>query len=510
MGLSRQEEYELERLLEAEDRASIKTDFRKFAKGAWSIIEPGREFVDGWHIHAIIEHLQALVRHQLKTNNLLINMPPRHMKSVLISVLWPAFLWLELPRLRLIYASYAQSLSTRDAVICRRLIESQWYQSLRPGYVLADDQNTKARFSNDKTGYRIATSIDGSGTGESADIMVADDPHNMVEIDSVAIRQGVLDWFDGTMSTRGSDPKKYIKIVVMQRGHQKDLSGHILAEKGDFEHLCLPAEYVRPKSGKKLITSLGWKDPRNDEGELLWPERFGAVEIARMKKDLGSRKASGQLQQQPASEEGAILKLKWFKFWKTLPSRFDELVQSWDMSFKDNEDNDYVVGQLWGRVGADYYLIDQVRAVADFPATITLVRTFTNKWTKNPIIHNQGINAILIEDKANGPAVIASLKKEIPGIIAVNPEGSKVSRVNAVSPTIEAGNVYLPDSGNAPWVSDFLTEATTFPAVEHDDQVDCMSQALNRFRSKASDDFSKQFVPKSGKTISSGRGGSEW
>lgn len=507
MGLSRAEELELLRLLEEDERDRIRGDFREFIKGAWPIIEPGREFIDGWHIYAIVDHLNALIDGELATNNLLINMPPRHMKSVLISVLWPAFLWLRVPNYRLMYASYAMTLSTRDSIMCRRLIESRWYKSLRPPFELASDNNVKSRFTNTKMGYRIATSIHGGGTGESADIFVADDPHNMINIDSPVIRQAVLDWFDGTMSTRGSDPKTYKKIVVMQRGHQKDLSGYVLAEKCDFEHLCLPAEY---EAKDRKYTSLGWTDPRTKQGELLWPERFGPEEIAEMKKNLGSRKAAGQLQQRPASEEGAILKLKWFKFWRELPSRFDQLIQSWDMSFKDGEDNDYVVGQLWGKVGGDRYLIDQVRAIADFPDTIKLVRTFHAKWKHNITINNQAVTAILIEDKANGPAVISTLKKEISGIIPVTPDGSKISRVNAIAPTIEAGNVFLPDPSIAPWVNDFIVEATTFPAVEHDDQVDAMSQALNRFRSKASGDFSETLVPRSNTTIASKRDKSEW
>jgi predicted phage terminase large subunit-like protein len=410
-------------------------------------------------------------------------------------------MWLKNGRsLQSLFGSYAQSLSTRDSMKCRDLIKSKWYQALNPGFSISDDMDTKERFNNNKGGYRIATSVGGSGTGESCDIAVADDPHNMVEIDSRAIRQGVLDWFDGTFSTRGNDPKKFVKVVVMQRGHQKDVSGHILAQHTGFTHLCLPAEYT----GSSKVTSLGWKDPRTVKGELLWPERFGAIEIERMKKALGSRKASGQLQQTPADEEGALVKLKWFngKFYRQLPNRFDEKIISWDMSFKDNEDNDYVVGQCWGRLGADKYLIDQVRAIADFTTSLEMVKNFSAK--------HSDVYTILIEDKANGPAIISSLKKKIPGIIAVNPEGSKISRLNSVSPDMEAGNVYLPDSSIAPWIGDYLTELTTFPAVEHDDQVDATSQALNRFRDKTAGDFSEKMVPKSNSTSRSIRGKPKW
>jgi predicted phage terminase large subunit-like protein len=256
-------------------------------------------------------------------------------------------------------------------------------------------------------------------------------------------------------------------VIVMQRVHENDLAGHVV-QQGGYEELKLPAEY----EGHKQLTCIGWKDPRTESGELLWPERFGAEEIERLKRTLGSYAAAGQLQQRPSPAEGGVLKRHWWKFYREAPRPFSEVIQSWDCAFKDTRTSDFVVGQVWGRHGADKYLLDQVRGRMDCPATIQAVKRLSEKW---PQAH-----AKLVEDKANGPAVIATLKHEIVGLIAVNPEGGKEVRAHAVSPQIEAGNVYLPDATIAPWIGGFIDECAAFPNGAYDDQVDAMSQALVR------------------------------
>jgi len=265
-------------------------------------VEPSTPFVPGWHIDAIVEHLEAVTRGQIR--NLLINVPPRHMKSLLVSVFWPAWEWTRWPERRWLYSSYGAQLSIRDSVQCRRLIESPWYQA-RWGdrFALTSDQNTKGRFDNDRSGYRLSTSVGGAVTGEGGDRIVCDDPNNVNEVESDSVRKATNDWFDVVMSTRVNDPKTAGKVVVMQRCHQQDLSGHLL-EQGDWEHLCLPAEY----EGPPCVTSIGWGDPRLEHGELLWPERFGAQEIESLKRSLGSYAAAGQLQQRPSPAGGGLLK----------------------------------------------------------------------------------------------------------------------------------------------------------------------------------------------------------
>jgi hypothetical protein len=285
------------------DQELARRRLREFVRQAWPIVEPSTPFVPGWHIDAIIEHLEAVSRGQIR--NLLINVPPRHMKSLLVSVFWPAWEWIRWPERRWLYSSYAASLSIRDSVNCRRLIESPWYQR-RWGRVfsLTSDQNTKGRFDNNRTGYRLTASVGGAVTGEGGDRIVCDDAHNVQEAESDSIRKSTVDWFDIVMSTRVNDPRTAAKVVVMQRCHQQDLSGHLL-EQGGWEHLCLPAEY----EGPPCTTVIGWTDPRTEPGELLWPERFGRPEIDDLKRSLGSYAAAGQLQQRPSPAGGGVFKV---------------------------------------------------------------------------------------------------------------------------------------------------------------------------------------------------------
>src|SRR3954471_1986287 len=251
-------------LLAEIDQEQATRSFREFVLQAWPIIEPSTPFVPGWHIDAIVEHLEAVSYGQIR--NLLINVPPRHMKSLLVSVLWPAWEWIGWPQRRWLYSSYAAQLSMRDSVKCRRLIESPWYQE-RWGdrFALTGDQNTKGRFENNRSGYRLSTSVGGAATGEGGDRVVCDDPHNVQEAESDSVRKGTLDWWDVVMSTRVNDPRSAAKVVVMQRCHQRDLSGHLL-EQGGWEHLYLPAEYKNAQQ----VTSIGFSDPRQEHWELLW------------------------------------------------------------------------------------------------------------------------------------------------------------------------------------------------------------------------------------------------
>ena len=205
----------------------MKRSLKEFTKRAWPTIEPGRDFYDNWHIDAVSEHLQAIVEGDIK--RLIINIPPRHMKSISVAVVLPAWTWATQPDKKFLYASYAGSLSIRDSVKCRRLIDSKWYKEhFGDAFKLTSDQNQKQRFENNKTGQRIATSVDGALTGEGGDIIVIDDPHNVREAESSAVRESVLDWWDQAMQTRLNDPKTGAFVIIMQRVHENDLTGHIL------------------------------------------------------------------------------------------------------------------------------------------------------------------------------------------------------------------------------------------------------------------------------------------
>jgi predicted phage terminase large subunit-like protein len=467
------------------DRELATRSLGEFVRQAWPVVEPSTAFVPGWHIDAIIEHLEAVSRGQIR--NLLINVPPRHMKSLLVSVFWPAWEWIRWPEQRWLFASYSESLAIRDNVRSRRLIQSAWYQRHWGNcFRFAGDQNEKRKVETDRGGHRIALGTGGAATGEGGDRLVIDDPHNIAHIDSTPVRKGVLDWFDQVWSTRANDPKTTARVAIMQRSHSDDLAGHIL-EQGGWEHLCIPAEY----EGDLHQTAIGWQDPREHEGALLWPERFGPPEIAEAKRTLGSFAYAGQYQQRPVPAAGGVWKRAWFQFYRRadLPAKFDTVVASWDCTFKDLKTSDYVCGQLWGRKGADFYLLDQVHERLDFPATLQAIRSLNARA-------RQVVNAVLIEDKANGSAVISVLKREIAGVIAINPEGGKESRAAAVAPMMEAGNVVLPMAEETPWVEDALIEFVTFPFAKHDDQVDAASQALLWLRKNRVTMFAVVSVPR--------------
>ena len=484
------------------DRELATRHLREFIAQAWTVVEPATQFVPGWHIDAMCDHLEAIERGQIQ--NLLINVPPGHMKSLIVSVFWPAWSWARNPAMRWLFASYAATLSIRDSVKCRRVIESEWYQSAW-GHVfrLTGDQNQKTKFENNKTGSRTATSVGGAATGERANRIIADDPHNLAEVHSDKKRTEVLEWWDNVMFNRVHDPERGARVIVMQRGHSVDLSGHVLKQDG-WEHLCLPAEY-EPTA---RISRIGWSDPRSASGAPLWPERFGAngEHYHKLKAinrgPLDSYSYAAQYQQRPAPASGGIWKTRWWRFWcergevrppvrirlddgetvecpvRQIPDAFDDEIQSWDMTFKGLETSkggkpDYVVGGSLARSGADCYLRDVTRGQWEFFETIQQLVRFSEAWPET--------RAKLVEDKANGPAIISTLSHKIPGLIAVEPDGDKAARARAVAHMIEAGNVYLPHPDLAPWVWGFIHECSTFPSGENDDQVDMLSQALRRW-----------------------------
>jgi len=470
------------------DRDEMRARFhtlRSFIAGAWPILEPGREFVPGWHIDVICDKLEAVTRGEIR--RLLINVPPGHMKSLAVAVFWPTWVWTQKPEVRWLYASYAQILSGRDSRKCRLILESPWYQALWGDVVqFAADQNEKLRFENTRRGYRIATSVGGTGTGERCDIMVFDDPHKVGEVESDVQRESVIDWWDGEMSSRLNDPENDPIVGVMQRVHDRDLSGHLI-ERGGYEHLCLPAEY-EPKHPFR------WpEDPRTEPGELLWEAHVGRDALEELKTALGSYRAAGQLQQLPSPAGGGILKQGW---WKYFPVEWlDEwrgpepiaLFTSWDTALKEKTQSDYTVGTVWVCSGVSRYLVRRIRERMGLPETRNAVWEIADWCSRSfpnvPQMH-------LVENAANGPEVVAWLRDKVSGVIAVNVEKDKVARAHDASPQIEAGNVFVPghDDGagsydktlTPAWAQEIIEECARFPKGANDDQVDSVTQFLNR------------------------------
>ena len=470
---------------------------RDFVKQAWHVVEPATPYRHNWHIDALSDHLEATLTGEIR--NLLIMMPPRAMKSLTISVFFPAWAWIQHPELRFLYASYAQSLSTQHSMATRRVIESDWYQARwRDRFTLSDDDNLKTRFSNDHRGERISTSVGAAVTGMGGDLVIADDPHNVQQAESDAVRESVLRWWDQAMSTRLNNPATGARIVVMQRVHEQDLAGHV-ADDQAWTPLNLPMEY----EPTMYVSPLGWSDPRTETGDLLWPERMDAGFVATQKRTLGSQAYAAQYQQHPQPAEGGMFKRHWWRYWQPRdanlppvavkmgdgstqyvpaverPAWWERSAHSWDMTFKQTDAGSYVVGLAGATNGANLYLMpERFRERTDFPGSLAAVLRQRSSYPDFP--------AILIEEKANGAAVIDTLKQSVSGLIPVQVDGSKEARAHAATPFVEAGNVYLPHPLIAPWVEEFIAECASFPTGAHDDQVDAFTQLVRYLMSGAS------------------------
>lgn len=490
--------------LAARDAETLSKSFRAFIEAAWPIVVPGSPFIPGRHIDAIAEHMQALADRDII--NLIVNVPPRSGKSTLISNMWPCWQWTRMPTERYLFGSYSLDLARDDSNRCRTIIKSEWFRARWPHIEIREDNDSKGLFENTLMGRRQITSTGGVTTGLGGSALVLDDPHNVLKAESASDRATTLRWTREAFSTRRNPGvMEPVFCVVMQRVHQQDVSGYFL-EEGGWEHLCLPMEY----EGSKKTTSIGWSDPRTEVGENLWPERWdnpaGKRALAGLKKTLGATGVAGQLQQRPVPRGGGTFKREWLRFWydgdrpppepvvytkddgtpaehpqRPLPElEALSTVQSWDLAFKGLKSSDYVVGQAWcpgkGKDdAASRYLLAQERGQWDFVAT---------KGAFRRLAADKPATTTLVEEKANGAAIIAELKTEITGLIAINPKDSKYARASAVAPLFEAGNVWLPHPKQHPWVEALLDELLLFPRGSYDDQVDALTQALLRMQEK--------------------------
>ena len=468
---------QLQARLEAEH---LRRSFSSFQKAAWKIKHPTRKLIWGWHHEAKAEHLEACKAGEIL--RLVINIPPRTLKSETVSVDFPAYWWTTDPTKQFLAASADKDVVYRDADALRDLCSTDWYQeTFRPQWGFRADKGTrqqdaKGYYRNTAGGHRISKTMGAKGIGNNADVLIIDDPLDPTDAftDKAELVRHVIH-FKQKLITRLNDDDVGVVIVIMQRLHELDLSG-ILLEEGGWEHLYLPAEF----DGIRKVSSIGWRDPRTKKGELLDPVRLPAERLKQKKIDLGARGYAGQFEQIPKPAGGAMVLKDWLLFWtpKTVPD-FDYLISSWDFTFHKTVDSDFVAGQVWGVSGVDRYLLDQAHAKMNPPDMIAAIREQQRIW---PDIMNT-----IIEDAAEGKNVARTVMREVNGVELFPPKGkSKQERLAATLPYWEQGHIYLPhprlcsiNGLDYSWVQSlYMPELLGFPGTAHDDQVDATSQAL--------------------------------
>jgi len=433
-----------------------------FVKLAWNQVYASSPYQDNWHIPLICEHYTAAVRGEI--DKLVVNLPPNSSKSCITCVLFPVWCWIQDPHLSFIMSAYGTQPINRDSYASQDLIRSPWFQARWGDRFTIPNVTAVELVKNDRGGFRLGTTPGaGNATGWHANLQIFDDPNKPEECTTVGLT-GTRDWYARTMSTRWrKPPEKNALICIMQRLHCDDLAQMFLDQ--GATHIMLPAEF---DPTRRMRTAYGY-DPRREKGELLDPVRLPTKLIGELRRNLGPINASAQLDQNPVPEGGAVFKKDWIKRYTPAekPGHFDQIITSWDTAYKDEDGSDFVCGQAWGKVGVDFYLLDQVWDRLDFPSTLIQVTRMAKKWGGH----------VLIEAKANGDAVLSVLASKVSGLIAVDPQGGKFSRASAIAGLFEAGNVYLP--ANLAWVDEFITdELLRFPRCSHDDRVDAMTQAL--------------------------------
>jgi len=457
----------------------------------------------GWHIDAICQHMEAVERGEL--TRFLANVPPGTMKSMIVSVFFNAWVWgpKGKPHARFLATSHNERNSTRDNLKCRRLIESDWYQKRWGDKVkLTGDQNAKTKFENTATGFREAAPFT-SMTGVRADYVILDDPMSVDDALSDKTRDSINLTFREALPTRLNNPDSSAIIVIMQRLHEDDTSGVILSGDFGYEHLCLP---MRFDPSRKCETSIGFEDPRTEEGELLFPERFPEWVVQRDETIMGPVATAGQMQQMPVPRGGSILKRDYWQLWEEekYPA-FEFVLASADTAYTEKEENDPTGFTIWGVFREGKYGYPRVMLIWAWAKHCELhgkpLERLQGETKKAYDVRNMKADAwgvvewiayscrryqvdkLLIEAKASGLTVAQEMQRLYRedgwSIQLVKPVGDKVARAHAVEPSFAAGLIYAPDTE---WAEKVISQAEVFPKGKHDDLVDSSTQALQFLR----------------------------
>jgi len=448
-----------------EYRAICRQDLYSFATRCFVHLNGRAAFRPNWHLEVISAALQDCLAG--RTKRLIVNLPPRNLKSLLASIALPAF-WLgHRPNAAIINVTYGQGLSEKFARDCRSVMTSPWLQALFPTRLINPRANLQ-ELTTTAGGFRLATSVGGVLTGRGADLIVIDDPLKPEEAVSEAQRRSVNEWFDGTLYSRLNDKSAGVIVVIMQRLHEDDLVGHLLRQQG-WRVLSFPA-IAEVDETHVVDTVFGPRTYRRNAGEALHPEWEALSTLETIRQTIGTYNFAGQYQQSPAPAGGGMVRAEWFRHYdpETIDHKYEQIIQSWDTANKASELSDYSVCTTWGIKKDRFYLLNVFRKKLAYPDLKRAVREQHGLFRAS---------TILIEDKASGTQLIQDLVEErLSSVRGVKPDGDKIMRLHAQTATIENGFVYLPTS--APWLAEFLHELSVFPNGRHDDQVDSMAQAI--------------------------------
>jgi len=481
----REEQEKLYYLLNESIKRECERSLEAFTKAAWHLIEPGTPLIWNWHLSTICGYLEAFHNGQLPDKRLIINIPPGTLKSILVSVMYPAWTWIKESHLRYLCITNEQGLAIRDALRMKQIVSSQWYQSKWP-IELKQDQNEKTLYLNDKNGHRQSQGITSSNTGKRGDCLLIDDPIDAKQAFSDVIRKSVNDTWDQSLSSRLNHLEESGVILIMQRLHEMDLSGYLREKvKSHWTILSIPMRYEGFKTfdAGRDINRPELDDPREEKGELLFPKRFSKKAVESLEEDLGDYGTQGQLQQRPVALGGNILKENWWRIWpddKKLPV-CDHIFPSWDTAYStsDYKDTSYSACTRWGifwdeqQNRHNIILLGGWADRVDYPD----LRKKAIEITKE-----NDIDCHLIEKKASGQSLIQDLRRtKVAGerirVRTYQPDRDKISRAYAVQEMFHSGQVYRP---NKPWAEAISKQVAKFPsgAPPSSDYTDTVTQAL--------------------------------
>lgn len=501
------------------EQVACEKSLYKFTETMWEFVEPANPFIGNWHMAAICEHLEAVSRADI--TRILINVPPGMAKSILLSVFWPAWEWIHHPHRRFLCTSYSAGLTERDNIRFRQVITSDLYRAMwgdRFGF--SRDSFNVTKIGNNKTGWKIATSVDGMGTGERANVVIVDDPHNVRDGESDAVRKSTIQYFSEVLPTRLNDPKTSAIAVIMQRVNEEDVSGLIISKDLGYTHLMLPMEFEPERKCYTFLPNkpdeIFFEDPRTQPGELIFPERFPDWVVERDKKAIGPFAAASQFQQSPVPRGGGIIKRDYWKLWPEEGEEFDDggapvskleypemdfVIATTDTAYSAKTESDFnalaIIGLFRLRGVPKMMLMHCWKKRLDFrgvvvpklPDETEMEYKIRRKkgwgmleWTAFECARFN-VDTLLIEGKATGITLAQEIRKvynnEKWSTRLINPKGDKIARVYSVQHIFAEGMMYAPERA---WADEAITEMQYFPKGAHDDLTDAIVQGVKWLR----------------------------